>query len=147
MVVTSNDSRTALALDVGTRRIGVASANLGVRFAGPLTTLENPDSFISDILALCQSYDISYVVIGLPRGVDGQDTAQTAAVQVFGRQLESELSARHQPVKVYWTDEALTSAKAEQELQARGKPFAKGAVDALAATYILEDFLREHPTI
>jgi RNase H-fold protein (predicted Holliday junction resolvase) len=33
-------------------------------------------------------------------------------------------------------------AQAEAELKARGKPFTKEAIDALSATYILEDYLR-----
>jgi RNase H-fold protein (predicted Holliday junction resolvase) len=44
---------------------------------------------------------------------------------------------------VVFQDEALTSRKAESELNKRGKPYAKGDVDALAATYILEDYLTQ----
>lgn len=138
-----NDPRTTgLALDVGTRRIGVASANLGVRFAGPLTTLDQPERFLDDVLEICRIHDVAWVVIGLPRGLDSQATAQTEAVQAFGVLLEPLLAA--QKIPVYWIDEALTSAKAETELQGRGKPYAKGDIDALAATFILEDFLIEH---
>jgi putative Holliday junction resolvase len=142
---TSN--QTGLGLDVGERRIGVASAHLSVRFAGPLVTLDNPDRFLDDILALCHSEDAAWLVIGLPRGMQGQDTAQTARAQAFGAELTAYLSAHGLQIPVYWIDEALTSAKAEAELQGRtkrGKSFAKGDVDALAATYILEDFLKEH---
>lgn len=137
------DSRsTGLALDVGARRIGVASANLGVRFAGPLTTLDQPERFVDDIVELCDREDAAWVVIGLPRGLDSQATAQTDAVQAFGAQLQPRLAERQIPV--YWIDEALTSAKAETELRGRGKAYVKGDIDALAATYILEDFLIEH---
>jgi RNase H-fold protein (predicted Holliday junction resolvase) len=41
-------------------------------------------------------------------------------------------------------DEAVTSKRAEAELEARGKPYQRGDIDALAATYILEDFLAGH---
>jgi RNase H-fold protein (predicted Holliday junction resolvase) len=40
-------------------------------------------------------------------------------------------------------DEAATSRQAESELQARGKPYSKEDIDALSATYILEDFISE----
>lgn len=131
----------ALALDVGEKRIGVAVANLEVRFARPLTTLDQPERFVTDIVALVRSEDAAYVVLGLPRGLDGQETAQTAYVRDFYNQLLTALGSAGLQIPLYWIDEALTSAKAERELAARGKPYAKGAIDALAATYILEDYL------
>lgn len=131
--------RTVIALDVGERRIGIARASLEAPFPAPLMTLDNPDSFYEDIAAVCRREAAACVVIGLPRGMAGQETAQTAAVQQFGRRLEPLLD-----VPVYWIDEAVTSAKAEEELKSRGKPYTKGDVDALAAVYILEDFLREN---
>ena len=42
-------------------------------------------------------------------------------------------------------DEALTSHHAEEELEARGKPYERGDIDALAATYIVQDWLDGHP--
>jgi putative Holliday junction resolvase len=136
---TPDKYQSVLALDVGERRIGVARAYLDVPFAQPFCTLADPASFIADIGHLCRSEKAAAVVIGLPRGLSGQDTAQTAYVQAFGSELENRLD-----IPVYWTDEALTSAKAEEELRGRGRPFAKGEVDALAATYILEDFITNH---
>jgi RNase H-fold protein (predicted Holliday junction resolvase) len=51
---------------------------------------------------------------------------------------------QHFPLPVYMQDEALTSKHAEEELQARGKLYSKEDIDALAATYILDDWLTEH---
>lgn len=130
---------TLLALDVGERRIGVARAHLDVLFPAPLTTLENPESFIDDVVELARQERAAGVVIGLPRGLSGQETEQTRTVQAFGARLESRLV-----VPVYWTDEAVTSEKAEAELRSRGKPYTKTDIDALAATYILEDYIKEH---
>ncbi len=42
-------------------------------------------------------------------------------------------------------DEAVTSKHAEAELESRGKPYERGDIDALAATYILQDWLAENP--
>jgi putative transcription antitermination factor YqgF len=74
--------------------------------------------------------------------LDGQHTSQTVAVEEFKAELERTLS-----VPVYWQDEALTSRLAEDELKARGRPYKKADIDALSATYILEDFLRDHPEV
>ncbi len=144
-----DSQRSGLGLDVGTQRVGVAVANIGVRFARPLTTLQHPEHFIGDIIDLCKTEDAAWVVIGLPRGMSGQETAQTAHTRDFGATLVSGLATAGLQIPVYWIDEALTSAKAEAELQGRGKggkrgkPYAKADVDALAATYILEDYLKE----
>ncbi|HSH56024.1 MAG TPA: Holliday junction resolvase RuvX [Candidatus Limnocylindrales bacterium] len=138
MLKTDANALSILALDVGAKRIGVARALLAVGIANPLTTLTSPALFISDIAYLVRQEKAGAVVIGLPRGLDGQETEQTRAVRDFGEQL-----AQHLTVPIYWTDEALTSAKAEEELASRGKGFEKGDIDALAATYILEDFLHE----
>ncbi len=136
MTQTTNLNETLLGIDVGERRIGVARAQLGALFPHPLETLQEPATFISDIVNLCRVERAAALIIGLPRGLSGQDTAQTEQVRVFGAKLESQLD-----IPVYWTDEALTSAKAEDELRQRGRPYAKGEVDALAATYILDDFI------
>ncbi len=70
--------------------------------------------------------------------MQGQETAQTAYTQTFVAQLQ-----QHVKVPVYFIDEAVTSQKASAELHARGSHIHKGDIDALAATYILEDYLRE----
>ncbi|MDB5182051.1 MAG: putative Holliday junction resolvase, partial [Candidatus Saccharibacteria bacterium] len=68
---------TLLALDVGERRIGVARAHLSVLMPQPLTTLDKPERFFDDIIALCTSEGASALVIGRPRGLNGQETEQT----------------------------------------------------------------------
>jgi putative Holliday junction resolvase len=129
---------SVLALDVGERRIGVAVAKTDVKIASPLTTLHNSESIFEEISELIKEQQAVTIVVGLPLGMEGQETAQTRTIQRFVGELRG-----HIKLPMYWQDEALTSHKAEEELTSRGKPFAKGEVDALAATFILEDFLRE----
>lgn len=125
-----------LALDVGESRIGVAVANTVARLPRPLTTLANTDDVWQVIRELAATESADTVVVGLPRNLSGQDTAQTAYVRDFVSGAGD--------LKVVFQDEALTSKKAEAELRQRGKDFAKGDIDALAATYILEDYLLIH---
>jgi putative holliday junction resolvase len=131
-----------LSLDVGERRIGVALASMQARIASPLATLVRTDSIIHDMQLLIDQHDSCLLVVGLPRGLDGQHTAQTVSVEEFKAMLEQTLS-----VPIYWQDEALTSKQAESELEARGKPYKKEDIDSLSATYILEDFIRDHPEV
>lgn len=136
---TSNSLTTVLALDVGTQRIGVASANSIARIASPLVTLINSDDIMTRIVDLIVSESASTLVVGLPRGLNGQETGQTQYVRDFVVQLK-----KLTDTPIFFQDEALTSQKAEDELLARGKPFEKGDIDALAATYILEDYIQDH---
>lgn len=131
-----NPNARIVALDIGGKRIGVASANVVARLAAPLKTLEVTDSIIEDIRQLLAQETASAVVLGLPRGMQGQETEQTKTVEAFGKQLEQAIS-----IPLYWQDEAMTSKLSEAKLNASKKSYSKGEIDALAAAYILEDFL------
>lgn len=133
----ANQPVEILALDVGSVRVGVARASSAVQLAEPLTTLTVTQHIYDDIATLCTERAAGQLVIGLPRGLDGQETAQTAAVRKFAADLSQVVS-----LPMTLQDEALTSHQAEAELGTRGKPYAKTEVDALAACYILEDYLR-----
>jgi putative Holliday junction resolvase len=132
-----------IALDVGEQRVGVALARAEVPVATVLDTLERPaQDFWEQLTAVLQEYDISTVVIGLPRNLQGEATSQTKAVEDFAKELRE-----HLDVEVAWQDEALTSREAERLLQEGDKPYAKGDIDAQAARLILEDYLANHRTI
>jgi len=131
---------TILALDVGAQRIGVATANVIARIASPLVTIPNNESIVETVQQLIAENDVEMLVVGLPRGLDGQETAQTQTVRDFVSNLQQTIG----DFPMQFQDEALTSRKAEEELEARGKPYQKGDIDALAATYILDDYLQEN---
>ncbi len=133
-----NNNKTVLSLDVGDVRIGVALANTIAKMASPLTTINNDQDVIKTVQGLINEHQASQLVIGLPRGLDGQETAQTGKARAFKEALSRQIQ-----IPVYLMDEAATSLKAKAELNARGKNYQKGDVDALAATYILEDFLNQ----
>lgn len=130
---------SVLALDVGGKRIGVAVASMAARLPRPLVTIENDENFIDTLKEIIGKEGVDSLVIGLPRGLQGQSTAQTEAVSRFEQELRHKLS-----LPIYLQDEAVTSKQAEAELEGRGKPYQRGDIDALAATYILEDWLAEH---
>ena len=124
--------QTLLSLDVGTVRTGVAIGNSLARLASPLLTITMAD-FESEFAKLTKEYQPSIIVVGLPRSLNSQETNQTEFVKQFVADNLSDF-------KVVFQDEALTSTKAEAELNDRKKPYSKGDIDALAATYILQDY-------
>jgi putative holliday junction resolvase len=130
---------TILALDVGDKRIGVAQANTVARLASPLMTLTRGDDIIEQLKYLIAEQGAEVLVVGLPRGMQSQSTQQTQATEAFVKVLKAQLT-----VPIFVQDEAVTSEQAEAELKAHGTSYSKADIDALAATYILEDWLREH---
>ncbi len=131
--------KSVLALDVGATRIGVAVASFPARLPRPLITLNWDDTFFPTLQTIAEVEGVRALVVGFPRGMQGQHTAQTTAIETFTQQLRE-----HFPLPIHMQDEALTSKYAEAELKARGRPYDRGDIDALAATYILNDWLGEH---
>lgn len=127
-----------LSLDVGRARIGLAMANSVARIASPLPAIANDEAIASTLSNVIAEHDINLLIVGLPRGLQGQDTDQTRYVQEFIASIGEQVKIPFQ-----WQDEALTSVKAEAELNKRGKPYDKGDIDSLSAVYILEDYLQE----
>jgi len=126
-----------LALDFGSKRVGVAVAHVVARLPRPLTTLQNSETLLDDIRNLVNKEGAALVLVGLPRGMDGGYTEQTRLAEEFAHELASVLS-----VPIELVDETLTSVDAEQVLAQRS--YNKGEVDALAASLILERYLAEH---
>jgi putative Holliday junction resolvase len=114
----------------------VAVARTDVRLPRPLKTLLHDESIWEQLVQLVGEHDAGAIVVGLPRGLNGQETEQTRKAEAFVVALKQRIN-----LPVHLMDEAATSLKAEAELQSRGKPYEKSAIDALAATYILEDYL------
>lgn len=132
-------NKSVLALDVGSRRVGIAIASFEARLPRPLTTLLQGDKFFDELKTLVVDESVTDLVVGLPRGLEGQSTDQTVAIANFAKELK-----QHFELPVHFQDEAVTSRQAESELQSRGKDYVKTDIDALAATYILEDWFADH---
>ena len=133
---------SVLALDVGGKRIGVATASLIARLPHPVTTLANDADFFANLQSIVNEESVTALVVGLPRGLQGQETEQTRTIEEFINELKERVN-----LPIYTQDEAVTSEHAEAELKQRGKPYQKSDIDALAATYILDDWLAEHQEV
>lgn len=130
---------TLLALDVGTKRIGMAIADGGVRIARPLGYLTVDGGEIEEIVKACGLYQPSKLIVGYPRNQSGEATQQTSLVEAFCEQLRQ---AEIPPI--VYQDESLTSVMAEDRLKAVKKPYNKGDIDAVAAALILTDYIESN---
>lgn len=126
-----------LALDIGERRVGVALASLAAKLPNPLMTLQY-DTAIDSVLEIAKKENVSKIIVGLPLNHKGEPTKQTEFTEVFIERLSALTD-----IPIETCDESQSSKRAKAELIAKKKPFEKAEVDALAAAYILEDYLRE----
>ena len=131
-------SRNIVCLDVGEKRIGVAVADLSIKIAIPLETVEVDGRELAAISKIVISENTETIVVGYPRNQSGEATAQTRYVEEFSYKLKDIAK------EVIFQDESLTSVLAEDRLKSYKKPYKKGDIDALAAAIILQDYLENN---
>ncbi len=136
---------TVLAFDFGLKRTGVASGELEIGVAHPLTTIkaDSRNTRFAAIDKLINEWQPGLLVVGLPLHPDGAEHVMTRAARNFAAALE----ARYQ-LAVFLRDERYTSAVVEDEFRASDKPGVKlrHSVDAHAAQLILQGFFDERAT-
>jgi putative Holliday junction resolvase len=134
--------RCYLAIDYGSRRIGLAAGDTQSGIASPLKTIEGTGTPRSDAAAVLRhgaQFDVDGFVIGLPLNMDGSEGPQARATRAFGDALAA---ASDKPIH-YW-DERLSSFAAEDLIQAEEltRKKKRSRVDRVAAQLILQEFLR-----
>jgi len=130
-----------MALDPGSRRIGIAVSNDEGTIAVPLRTLDVPrrGGFPLEALRdLVTEREVGGIVVGLPRRLDGSHGPEAESAEQLAQRLRDELGL---PVELW--DERLTSVEAERLLVEAGvrRKKRRGATDRIAATLILQGFL------
>jgi putative pre-16S rRNA nuclease len=130
-----------LALDLGSKRIGVAVSDRSGTLASPLTVIQRSGRTHTDherIRALVAEEDAVRIVVGLPLGMDGSiGKAARAAIE------EAQVLATVVDVPVETLDERLTTVTADRMLMATGKrgQDRRKVVDQVAAAVILQTWL------
>jgi len=128
----SNVFINALGLDVGSSRIGVARISSIARISEPLAVLANNEDFIKQLQKLLAEHSIDLIVVGMPRNMSGEKTAQSEYVEQFVDELEAKLDK-----PIVFQDETLSTVAASQRVTIK----TKSMEDAYAAAVILEDFM------
>lgn len=129
-----------LALDHGTVRIGIAvSDELGM-LAHPLDPLpaEPLPNLLDAIKRLLQEREVSLILVGLPRNMDGSHGPAVQKVEAFVHLLRETIAI---PVRTW--DERLTTTQAHRMLAESGKreKERRGRVDSSAAAVLLQSYL------
>ena len=129
-----------LALDPGSKRIGVALSDQMRWIAQPLETFERRtlDADVAHIGKLIRDHDVGQVIMGMPLRLDGSMGNAAEQAEKFKAHLEEALS-----ISVVAWDERLTSKSAEAMLIKAdvSRKKRKGAVDRVAAAILLQSYL------
>jgi putative pre-16S rRNA nuclease len=127
-------------LDLGTKTIGIALSDPGLRIATPFHTIRRTKfgKDAEDLLRLCAAEKVGGLVLGLPINMNGTEGPRAQATRAFLRSLAPLTDL---PV-VLW-DERLSTAAAERAMIEADMSRKKRAVkiDAAAAAFILQGAL------
>jgi len=134
-----------LAIDLGTKRVGLALSDEGGKFATPLDVLEvsSPLDAIQQIEPILAKEGVQRLLVGLPLNMEDSVGAAARDAIAWGRDL-----AQRAKLPLVFVDERLSSFAAEQSLidRKRGgekitRKQKKERLDALAAARFLQAFL------
>jgi putative holliday junction resolvase len=134
------EGKRILAIDYGTKRIGIALSDELGWTAQPLETLNRRtlDRDIAHIAFLVGTHEVGQVLLGFPLQLDGREGPAIQAMREFQARLEQGV-----PVPVILWDERLTTKAAEDLLIAAdvSRKKRKGVVDRIAASILLQSYL------
>ena len=140
----SNDKLgiSALGLDIGLKRVGIAGCDGTGLIATGITTLVRSsfDRDVAYLRELVSQRRVQILVAGLPYSVSGELGAQARQVQKYANRIAGALE-----LPLEYVDERLTSVEAEELMKAAGISVSqnKGSIDRKAAALILQQWLDE----
>jgi putative Holliday junction resolvase len=128
-----------LALDIGERRVGVATSDASGRVATPVKVLDA--KALSDgvtLRRLIDDYEADLLLVGLPLSLDGTEGPQARHVRAQVAGLAPQLG-----IPVDFADERLSSQQAARAMQEAGmsERDRRGRLDAVAASLFLQAWL------
>lgn len=134
---------SAIALDVGRKRVGLAGCDpLGLTVT-PLPALQRRDleQDATSLAALASRRQAKVMVVGLPLDGGQQLTIQARHCLRYGRQLARVLAGRGLSLPLVWVNEHSSTWEAAQRFGLQGDR--SGRLDSAAAALLLEQWLRE----
>lgn len=129
-----------MGVDYGDRRIGIALTDALCIISSPFEVYQNKgeEDALNHLCELVKKYDVDEIAFGLPLNMDGTEGERALIHKDFGQKLENLSGA-----KVYFVDERLTSAEAEEMLIESGvrREKRKELIDKISAQIILQTYL------
>ncbi len=125
-----------LAIDWGTKKLGLALGDTSLKLAVPLKPFYNGKGVYDSILSIIQEYGVNLVLLGLPLTPSGKEGQRALEVRKFAKQLESMLP---EGVSLDFWDERYTTEEALRLMEDFRKR--KELKDSLSAYVMLIEFL------
>ena len=133
-----------LAVDLGTRRIGLALSDPTRSVAVPLDTLIHLErrKDLAAVATLARSHDVGRIIVGWPRNMNGTSGPAAKQAEAFAEALRRIVSV---PVDLW--DERLSTVAAERTLRDAGVRRDRRSLlrDQVAASLILQAYLAARP--
>lgn len=131
-----------MSIDLGKARTGLAVCDKEEILASPLCVIQewNTEKLAAKVAAKSKEVNSQKIVLGLPKNMDGSEGESAINARNF-----AELLSKLTDVPIEFQDERCTTITAHtylNETNTRGKK-RKSVIDAVAATIILEDYLRK----
>lgn len=130
-----------LGIDFGKRFVGVAISDPLFLTSQGLCTIERkrPDKLrqtLSEINLICEEKEVSRIVVGFPKNLDGSENERCEFTKEFANLLFNRTG-----LPIYFWDERLTTVGSDRELEVLGKKNKKDYSDEMAAMMILEGYM------
>jgi putative Holliday junction resolvase len=139
-VMSLTPKKRVVAIDYGTKRIGVARSDPLWLFAQPVGTFDRP-GLSKTLEAMIKADDIALVIVGYPLSESGEKNAMTGVIDRFIESLHEEFAQ----LRIETVDEHHSSRDARSILIASGKSRKnrqqKGRLDSAAACVLLSEYL------
>ena len=134
-----------LAIDFGTKRIGLALSDPLKTFAYPFSTISNNTRTFQVLKKVIHDKNIEKIILGFPLKEDGSETSLAKEIKEFKKNLQKIF-----PFEILMRDERYSSSIAEEQIRQsvtkKSKRRQKSLIDSGAAAVILQDYLDEIKT-
>jgi putative Holliday junction resolvase len=135
------EEKRILAIDYGSKRIGIAITDPLNIFAYPLITLTNDNKFFDNLKKILLQYKVVKILIGSPLKENGEESVTSQSVNKFIEELKKNVQ-----IEIELVDERYSSEIARQRViesvVSKKKRRDKSLIDKNAAAVILEDYLK-----
>lgn len=121
-----------MAIDFGTRRVGIASTDESGEFALPRAVIPNTESLLEEVVTLAREWQIEKIIVGESKNLDGAPNPVQKDAQAFVDLL------REKGLEIEFHPEVYTSLEAGR-LQGEND-----MLDASAAALILKSYIDTH---
>ena len=127
-----------MAIDYGSKRVGVAMTDALCTISQPLLTIEpkSDSDLIKRLKCIAQENEVGLIILGNPLSLRGEPTAMSDRIERFLKKLRRSID-----IEVVLWDERYVSKYAVNRMRSLGITGKKEEIDRVAAAIILDEYL------